>query len=77
MNEMRYQNHMSLHDFDAEAQNKISESSITIFGLGGLGSVCSLYLSNAGVGKMNLVDYDTVDETNLPRQIIYKPNQIG
>ena len=62
---------MSLHDFDAEAQNKISESSITIFGLGGLGSVCSLYLSNAGVGKMNLVDYDTVDETNLPRQIIY------
>ena len=77
MNEMRYQNHMSLHDFDEETQNKISESSITIFGLGGLGSVCSLYLSNAGVGKMNLVDYDTVDQTNLPRQIIYKPNQIG
>jgi len=77
MNEMRYQNHMSLHDFDEETQNKISESSVTIFGLGGLGSVCSFYLSNAGVGRMNLVDYDTVDETNLPRQIIYKPNQIG
>ena len=68
---------MSLHDFDEETQNKISESSVTIFGLGGLGSVCSFYLSNAGVGRMNLVDYDTVDETNLPRQIIYKPNQIG
>ena len=77
MNEIRYQNHMSLHDFDEETQNKISESSVTIFGLGGLGSVCSFYLSNAGVGRMNLVDYDTVDETNLPRQIIYKPNQIG
>jgi molybdopterin/thiamine biosynthesis adenylyltransferase len=77
MNEMRYQNHMSLHEFDEETQNKISESSVTIFGLGGLGSVCSFYLSNAGVGRINLVDYDTVDETNLPRQIIYKPNQIG
>jgi molybdopterin/thiamine biosynthesis adenylyltransferase len=68
---------MSLHNFDEETQNKISESSVTIFGLGGLGSVCSFYLSNAGVGRINLVDYDTVDETNLPRQIIYKPNQIG
>jgi len=68
---------MSLHEFDEETQNKISESSVTIFGLGGLGSVCSFYLSNAGVGRINLVDYDTVDETNLPRQIIYKPNQIG
>ena len=58
-------------------KKKISQACITIFGIGGLGSVYSLYLSNAGVGKMNLVDFDTVDETNLPRQIIYRPDQVG
>ena len=77
MNELRYQNHLSLESFDQATQERIAQSTITIFGIGGLGSVCSLYLTNAGVGKMNLVDYDTVDETNLPRQIIYKPNQVG
>ena len=77
MNKLRYQNHLSLESFDQETQERIAQSTITIFGLGGLGSVCSLYLTNAGIGNMNLVDYDTVDETNLPRQIIYKPNQVG
>ncbi len=77
MNKLRYQNHLSLENFNQETQEKISQSCITIFGIGGLGSVCSLYLSNAGVGKINLVDFDTVDETNLPRQIIYRPDQIG
>ena len=77
MNELRYQNHLSLESFNQETQKRIEQSTITIFGIGGLGSVCSLYLTNAGIGKLNLVDYDTVDETNLPRQVIYKPNQIG
>jgi len=77
MNKLRYQNHLSLENFNQETQEKISQSCITIFGIGGLGSVCSLYLSNAGVGKINLVDFDTVDETNLPRQIIYQPDQVG
>ena len=77
MNKLRYQNHLSLENFNQEKQKKISKACITIFGIGGLGSVCSLYLSNAGVGKMNLVDFDTVDETNLPRQIIYRPDQVG
>jgi len=77
MNKLRYQNHLSLENFNQETQEKISQSCITIFGIGGLGSVCSLYLSNAGVGTMNLVDFDTVDETNLPRQIIYQPDQVG
>jgi len=77
MNKLRYQNHLSLENFNQETQEKISQACITIFGIGGLGSVCSLYLSNAGVGKMNLVDFDTVDETNLPRQIIYRPDQVG
>ena len=77
MDKLRYQNHLSLENFNQETQKKISKACITIFGIGGLGSVCSLYLSNAGVGKMNLVDFDTVDETNLPRQIIYRPDQVG
>jgi len=77
MNELRYQNHLSLESFNQETQERIAQSTITIFGIGGLGSVCSLYLTNAGAGKLNLVDYDTVDETNLPRQVIYKPNQVG
>ena len=77
MNELRYQNHLSLENFGQETQERIAQSTITIFGIGGLGSVCSLYLTNAGVGIMNLVDYDTVDDTNLPRQVIYKPNQVG
>ena len=77
MNKLRYQNHLSLESFNQETQEKISKSCITIFGIGGLGSICSLYLNNAGVGKINLVDFDTVDETNLPRQIIYRPDHIG
>ena len=77
MNELRYQNHLSLESFDQETQERLAHSTITIFGIGGLGSVCSLYLTNAGIGNMNLVDYDTVDQTNLPRQVIYKPNQVG
>ena len=77
MDELRYQNHLSLQGFNHETQEKISELTFTIFGVGGLGSVCSLYLVNAGIGNINLVDYDSIDQSNLPRQIIYTPDQVG
>ncbi len=77
MDDIRYQNHLSLHGFDHRTQEMISELTCTIFGIGGLGSVCSLYLVNAGIGNMNLVDYDSIDQSNLPRQIIYTPDQVG
>lgn len=59
-----------------ELQNKISSSTVAICGLGGLGSNIAILLARAGVGKLILLDYDTVDITNLHRQQ-YKACQIG
>lgn len=66
-----------LHDLGVEGQLKIRSSTVLVAGLGGLGSIASLYLVAAGVGKVILVDKDRVEETNLNRQVIYMPKDIG
>ena len=55
----------------------ISGGSVLIVGVGGLGSPASLYLAAAGVGKLGLVDYDTVDLSNLHRQVIHREESVG
>ena len=57
-------------------QKRLRDSTVTIVGLGGLGSVSSLYLALAGVGKLTLVDQDTVELTNLHRQALYSVNDV-
>ena len=68
---LRYSRHLLLDDLGIEGQQKLLDSHALILGAGGLGSPVALYLASAGVGRMTLVDDDTVDLTNLQRQIMH------
>ena len=73
----RYSRQIMLPEIGNDGQKKISEASVLIIGVGGLGSPISIYLAAAGVGKIGLVDNDTVSESNLQRQILYNNSHIG
>ncbi|BCN92653.1 molybdopterin-synthase adenylyltransferase MoeB [Thiomicrorhabdus immobilis] len=73
----RYSRQILMPEIDYEGQLKLAQSHAIIFGLGGLGSPASLYLAAAGVGKLTLVDFDEVDDSNLQRQIVHRENNIG
>ena len=73
----RYSRHLTLPEFGMEGQRKLKDSSVLVVGAGGLGSPLALYLAAAGIGKIGLVDYDVVDETNLQRQILYGTKDVG
>ena len=74
---MRYSRHIMLPEIDIIGQEKLSESSIAIIGLGGLGSPSSIYLAASGIGVLNLFDDDFVELSNLQRQIIFDSSDIG
>ena len=61
----------------SECQKKLSELHVAVFGLGGVGGFCAEMLVRAGIGKLTIVDFDTVSETNLNRQIIALNSTIG
>jgi len=69
--------HIALPQVGREGQARIDGSSALLIGLGGLGSAAASYLACAGVGHLILNDFDTVDETNLGRQILYGPADVG
>lgn len=73
----RYARHLAIPEFGLEGQKKLKTSSVLVIGSGGLGSPLLLYLAAAGVGKIGIVDFDTVDSTNLQRQILFNVNDIG
>jgi molybdopterin-synthase adenylyltransferase len=73
----RYSRHILLDDIGIEAQTKICASTALIVGAGGLGSPAALYLASAGVGHIILADHDSVDLTNLQRQIIHTTARVG
>lgn len=73
----RYNRQIILPDFGEEAQLKLKAARILVVGLGGLGSVASLYLTAAGFGTIGLMDDDTVAIHNLQRQILYRENEVG
>ncbi|MCK6579083.1 MAG: molybdopterin-synthase adenylyltransferase MoeB [Anaerolineae bacterium] len=73
----RYGRHLIMPEFGMEAQRRLKASSVLIVGTGGLGSPLALYLAAAGVGRLGLVDYDIVDESNLQRQIIHGQSTVG
>ncbi|WP_319380191.1 molybdopterin-synthase adenylyltransferase MoeB [Thiomicrorhabdus sp.] len=73
----RYSRQILLPEIDYSGQLTLSRSHAVIFGLGGLGSPASLYLAAAGIGKLTLVDFDEVDDSNLQRQIVHRETNIG
>ena len=73
----RYSRHLILEDVGMEGQRKLKGSKVLCIGTGGLGSPLLLYLAAAGVGRIGLVDFDVVDESNLQRQIIHGTSQVG
>ncbi|MWV12812.1 molybdopterin-synthase adenylyltransferase MoeB [Pseudomonas sp. R-28-1W-6] len=74
---LRYSRQILLPQIDIAGQLRLKGSRALIVGLGGLGSPVALYLAAAGVGELHLADFDTVDLTNLQRQIIHDGSQIG
>ena len=73
----RYDRHVRLAGFGHEGQDKIRAASVLVLGAGGLGSPVIQYLSAAGVGRITIVDGDTVDATNLQRQVLFDEGDIG
>lgn len=74
---LRYSRHILLDEVGVTGQEKLLAAHVLILGLGGLGAPAALYLAGAGVGHLTLVDNDTVDATNLQRQILYTQAQVG
>jgi adenylyltransferase/sulfurtransferase len=74
---LRYSRHILLDEIGIEGQSKIINARVLVIGAGGLGSPASLYLASAGVGQITLADGDTVDLTNLQRQILHTQERIG
>jgi len=74
---IRYQRHLNLPQVGIEGQRKLKNSSVLLIGAGGLGSPLALYLTAAGVGRIGIVDFDYVDETNLQRQILHGTSDVG
>ena len=74
---LRYSRHILLNELGIDGQEKLLASHALIIGAGGLGSPVSLYLGSAGVGHITVVDHDTVDATNLQRQIAHTLERVG
>jgi len=73
----RYSRHVLLPEVGEQGQTRLLDSKALIIGAGGLGSPAALYLAAAGVGTIGIVDYDTVDATNLQRQVLHNVDRIG
>lgn len=73
----RYIRNIQLPGFGAEGQERLRRSSVMVVGAGALGSVSSMYLAAAGVGRIGISDFDTVDITNLTRQLSYGESNVG
>lgn len=73
----RYARHLTLAEVGEAGQIKLLSSSVLIVGAGGLGSPAALYLAAAGVGKIGLVDADTVELSNLQRQVVHNVDRLG
>ena len=73
----RYSRHLIMPEVGLGGQKKLKAASVLLIGTGGLGSPTALYLAAAGVGRIGLVDYDVVDESNLQRQVIHGLSTVG
>jgi sulfur-carrier protein adenylyltransferase/sulfurtransferase len=73
----RYSRHLIMPEVGTEGQKKLKAARVLMIGAGGLGSPLGLYLAAAGVGTLGLVEFDTVDESNLHRQVLYGRSDVG
>ena len=73
----RYSRHLIIPDVGMAGQKRLKNARVLVIGAGGLGSPALLYLAAAGIGTLGIVDFDTVDESNLQRQIIHGQSDIG
>ena len=73
----RYSRHLSLPEVGLEGQRKIRSASVLCIGAGGLGSPVAMYLAAAGIGRLGIVDFDSVDLSNLQRQVLHGSPDVG
>ncbi|MCF7687832.1 MAG: molybdopterin-synthase adenylyltransferase MoeB [Cephaloticoccus sp.] len=73
----RYARHIMLPELGLEGQKKLCGSSVLCIGAGGLGSPIAMYLAAAGIGRIGIVDFDRVDESNLQRQLLHGTGDVG
>jgi adenylyltransferase/sulfurtransferase len=73
----RYSRHLIIPDVGMDGQKRLKNAKVLCVGAGGLGSPALMYLAAAGVGTLGIVEFDTVDESNLQRQIIHGQNDVG
>jgi molybdopterin/thiamine biosynthesis adenylyltransferase len=73
----RYSRHIIMPQIGGKGQRKLMDAKVLLIGAGGLGSPTALYLAAAGVGTLGIVDFDTVDLTNLQRQILHHGRDVG
>jgi molybdopterin/thiamine biosynthesis adenylyltransferase len=74
---LRYSRHILLDEIGIEGQQAILQGRALVIGAGGLGSPAALYLASAGIGQLTIVDHDSVDLTNLQRQIAHTTARVG
>ena len=74
---LRYNRQIMMTEFGIEGQQKIMDATVLVVGLGGLGSVVTMYLAGSGVGHLVLNDFDEVDLSNLQRQIVHTSDSVG
>lgn len=74
---LRYSRHILLPQVDVAGQQALLDAHVLVLGVGGLGSPVAMYLAAAGVGELTLLDFDTVDLSNLQRQVVHTEGSIG
>lgn len=77
MDETRYARHIVLPEVGRDGQEQLAKARVLIVGLGGLGCPAAQMLASSGIGTLYLNDFDSVDVSNLPRQILYRPEDAG
>lgn len=77
MSQERYARQLNLQEIGEAGQAALADSTVTVIGCGGLGNLAATYLAAAGVGRLRLVDGDSIETSNLHRQILYREADIG
>jgi adenylyltransferase/sulfurtransferase len=73
----RYARHLIMPEVGVKGQKKLAAASVVLIGAGGLGSPTAMYLAAAGVGRLGIIDFDVVDESNLQRQLLHGTDDVG
>jgi molybdopterin/thiamine biosynthesis adenylyltransferase len=75
--DIRYSRQIALPSIGASGQAKLRDASVLVIGAGGLGAPASMYLASSGIGQLLINDFDRIDLSNLPRQVLYRSSDKG